>query len=281
MSESQENRNESLIRVAKESIDAEARYYDADGIPLTVDRLGQLTVMKELHDRMIANKPSPARRKGTSHHTELDSFISHINRMKESSTTIWANIDRCVFTAIYNYDPEGSKQDAAGWMDHVAKYTCPISPEWEAWSDMQNNSMSQSQFAEWIDEHIDDLVESEGFPKPIEVEEMVRNLQIHTKGQYSKKIDPTTGQYALVCKEEHTTDSTKIYRAFKVALRVFDGGDKYGVDIRLRFRMEDKAPRFSYTMHRHEELKRDAFGEMRTTIAEQTERPVFTGVHSV
>ena len=158
MSESQENNNESLIRAAKESVEADDRYLLIDTIPVTVGFDGQLQVMRELHSLMVAREDNPDRRSGISRHSELDSFIAHINRMKEDRTTIWADVDRLLFTAIYNDDPAGGKPDEAGWGDHRALYACPVSPEWVAWTDQQNNPMTQDEFADWIDDHEEDII---------------------------------------------------------------------------------------------------------------------------
>ena len=212
MSESEENKNQSLIVAARAAVNADDRYYDADGIPLTVNARGELVVMKELHALMVASDVTPVRRKGTSHHTELESFIAHVNRLKEERSTIWADVNRCLFTAIYNDDPAGADPSAAGWGDHQAQYLCPLAPEWKAWNEQQEEWMSQDAFAQWIDSRMEDLIESSDKPKPIELLEMSRNLQIFTTGTHTKKIDQTTGQYALVCKEEHTSESTKIPR---------------------------------------------------------------------
>lgn len=279
MSQSLKNGNESLINAALSSACAEERYYDADGIPLTVGNDGQLRVMESLHALMVCADPNPARREGVSHHTELESFIEHVNRMKEKRTTIWADVDRCLFTSIYNYDPAGAEPSEAGWGDHQAKYICPLSPEWKAWTVKQGKWMSQNDFAQWIDSRFEDMTGAPDMPKPIDLLEMSRNLQIFTKGTHTKKVDPTTGQYALVCKEEHTSDSTKIPRAFMTGLRVFEGGEIYGTEIRLQFRMTEGKAMFCFSVHRHEELKRDAFSEMRTTVAAETDRPVFAGRH--
>lgn len=277
MSESSENQMETVIKSAKASVVANDRFAISRGIPVSIGRDGEVRVMKDLLCEVEDRMENPARRKGQSRHTELESFIEHINRNKEERTTIWADVDSCSFSAIYNDHPAGDDPSKAGWGDHGAKYSCPLSPEWQAWLDSAGRDFTQSLFAQWVDERMDDLIEADDCPKPIELLEMARNLQVFTKGVFAKKIDPTTGQYALECKQEHTKESTAIPRKFMTALRIFDGGDQYRVEIRLQFRVRDGQSWFSYSVHRSEELKRDAFGEMRTKIAETTDRPVFAG----
>ena len=70
---------------------------------------------------------------------------------------------------------------------------------------------------------------------------MARDLQIHTRGTFTKKLHPTTGDFALVCKQETEASSTPIPRAFLVALPVFEGGPLYQLEARIRMLQADLA----------------------------------------
>ncbi len=137
--------------------------------------------------------------------------------------------------------------------------------------------MTQEVFADWLDERMDDLASSEDGPEPIEMLEMARSLQIYTKGTFIKEINPENGTSMMVCKEEQSAESTKIHRSFFCGLRIFEGGALYSVEMRVKFKLAEGRPKFSYSIHREEELVSDAFMEMRVKIEEETERPVFAG----
>ena len=277
---SDETENHDLIEAVKLSVEAESRYFDVEGIPCTVGNDGQLQVMQKLECMLDAKQDNPSRRKGTAELSELDSFIAHINRYKQESTNVWANAYAASMVVVYNDHPEGADPSKAGWRDHRATYSCPLSPEWEAWTSNANEPMTQDVFAEWLDERMDDLAtpaDGKG-PTPVEMLEMARNLQIYTQGVFTKKIDPATGQYSMVCKEEHTSESTKIPRSFACALRIFDGGAKYLVEMRVQFKLLRGAPVFSYAVHRAKELQADAFNEMRTRVESETGCSVFAGL---
>jgi uncharacterized protein YfdQ (DUF2303 family) len=236
--------------------------------------------MKDVLAELDRRRANPVRRSGTTSHDELMSFIDHVNRNKvESRTTIWADTSNTTFTAIYNDHDTGGSEDKAGWRDHRAVYTCPLSPEWIQWNDKADEWLTQEDFAQWLEERMEDLAAGIDnlCPAPVELLEMARNLQIYTEGTFQKKIDPATGQYSMVCKEEHRSDSTKIYRNFAAGLRIFDGGEKYRVEMRIKFNLKNGRPYFMFTVHRSSELVADAFGEMRETIYANTELPVFAG----
>ena len=224
---------------------------------------------------------APSRRKGHACLDDLESFVAYVNRHKNDTSVIFADPDQVSLTTYFNYHPEGGKEEAAGWCDFYAYYGCPIAPEWERWQTAADVWMPSEAFAEFIDANMDELTTGEGFPKPVEVLEMARNLQVHTKGTFAKKVDPTTGGYAMVCKEEHAEGSTKIHRAFRLALRVFEGGAQYGVEARIKFRINSGAPSFCYTLHRAEEIKRDAFKAVHVEASAETELPTFVGRRGV
>ena len=45
----------------------------------------------------------------------------------------------------------------AGWRGHVATFEPDFSAEWKAWKSMDRKAMAQVTFAEWIQEHEDDI----------------------------------------------------------------------------------------------------------------------------
>lgn len=272
---SEQNEIESIIETAQKAVSVDDRISYEEGVPVSV---GKVQVNADLQRAIELRLPRPRRRTGLTVLTELSSFIDHVVRFRESATVVYADSTGPEFIAVYNENEKGPVHEKSGWRDFRAVYRCPMSPEWKAWRRHAEKEMTQEQFAEWLDERMDDLAEADGMPKPIEMLEMARNLQIFTKGTFEKKMDPETGSSSMVCKEEQTADSTKIHRAFTCALRVFDGGDLYSVQMRVKFKLLEGRPRFSYSIHRDNELVADAFMEMRTKIEVETERPVYAGI---
>lgn len=268
-----------IIKTAGDAVPIEPRIGKVETIPFVILRPGEhVAVLEEALAALERRADSPLRRTGVSTHTELASFIEHVNRYKEKESVVWADIGCVQFVAVFNADPAGSNQRKAGWGDHRAQYTCPRSPEWLVWSRNEDKLWSSEQFAEFIETHMDNLTDGEGAASPVALMETARNLQIHTKGTFIKKVNPESGEYYMVAKEEHDKQSsTKIPRKFCLALRVFEGGEMYRVEARIRFRITDGKPMFSYNLVRADEILRDAFDDIRATVKKETELPVFAG----
>jgi len=255
---------------------------DLDGDPgipvcLTKDDNGRstVTVLKDVLAVKDERAPVPRRRTGVTHLHELDSFVAFVNRFKSDESAVYAEVSSFSVTAVINEHPEGPV--AARWRDHRAVYKCPRSPEWIAWTSIDGKAMAQDAFADWIEARLEDLAVGDRGPAPTEVLRVARDLQVHTKGTFSRAIDPTTGTGHLVCKTENESASTPIPRAFFLSIPVFDGGQRYLVEARVRFAMVEGRPSFTVILHRRPEIERDAFMDVRVRVAQGCELPVFAG----
>lgn len=287
---SDDNGMDSVIATAKLSVDVENSYgvialpnnaQDASAIIIRRNPSGAPEFAREIQEAMESRLPAPRRRKDTVHATEIESFIALVNRWKlPNHTTIWADA-LTVLRAVVDDHPAGPAD--AGWKEFAIVYRPPASSEWTKWTNTADKDLDQDSFATFIDDNLADVTTvptaAKGqYPSPVELLEMARNLSIHTRGQFERKIDPTTGSGTLVIKDEHETYSSKIWKAFPLALRVFEGGKVYLVEARIKFRIVSGRAIFSYSLYRKDEIRRDAFNELRTLVTEKCEGvPVYAG----
>lgn len=251
------------------------------GVPLTIDHEGAVTVMTDVLAE-LDNRWRDRPRAGTTTLTEVDSFIAHLRRWGSERTVVYAGTAAMAFEAVLDDHPPDELTTAA--RQHRASYTCPRSAEWLAWTQLDGKPMGQVAFADFIESRLEDLVDGakltppvEGFPRPLDVLQVGRALNILTKGTFQREINPTNGDSIFVCKTETDAKSTQIPRAFLLAIPVFEGGTRYQVEARVRFALVEGRPQFSFSLHRRAEVERDAFDEVRTKVAKETGRLVLAG----
>jgi uncharacterized protein YfdQ (DUF2303 family) len=246
---------------------------DLDGVFVAIDPNGKVTCASDVQSIADARLPEPRRRFGRMHVLDQESFIKAVNRWKASMrTTVWAQVAPMSFTAVVNEYPDGP--DGAAWRDFRIVYQPPASPEWMTWTGQADKDMTQDAFAQFIDENAPDVVvpidaEKGKWPSQVELLEMARNLQVYTRGAFERKIDPATGTGSLVVKDEHETYSTKIWRAFPLALRVFEGGKHQHVEARIKFSIANGKATFRYSLYRSQDVMRKAFDSLRSNIEAQ------------
>jgi uncharacterized protein YfdQ (DUF2303 family) len=246
--------------------------------------LGQISVevMRDVIDEAERQSAGPRRRSGTVELGALDSLIDYVNRFKavtENEAVAFAPINPPGVTVIFDYHAHGG--GAPGWCGDRAVFKCPLSRQWQLWCKAEGIGFSQLQFGELIEANEVDLYGDDdlGLASSTKMLETARNLIIRQAGKYERKINPTTGEGTLVSVEEHGSESTKIPKAFGLAIPVFEGSDvKYPVECRLRFSMiEGKVPQFSFVMQNRQDVFDKALTELRAAIAEKCGIPVFVG----
>lgn len=280
----QDNNVAAAIDAGQKIADASKRItLDVAGVPIAILPEGmKAEVMSAALELADARAERPRRRVGTATHEEIDSFIAHANRFKDASSAIFAAPSKTSLTAVFDYHEAAA--GAARWGKHRSVYTCPQSAEWKRWLSLHDKALKQDDFATFIDANMSDLVGpenggaiDEGIASPGQVLDMARNLIVRTKGTFERSVNPTTGESMLVNKTENTSESTKIPRAFFIAIPVLEGGDRFRVEARIRFALKDGQPTFSYSLFEWDRILRTAFLEVRTKVAAETSLPVFVG----
>ncbi len=247
-------------------------------IPIILDSTGTPLVFEAALATLDARADGPRRRKGTHRFTEVVSLIDYAKRYgNPAEAIVYADTAALAFVIVFDEHPPGNDVADAAWREHRASYACPRSPEWLAWTALDGKAMTQEAFADFIEGRLEDLATGDGFPRATDVLTMARNLMIRTKGTFQREFNPTNGDSVLVNKTETDTGSTPIPRAFLLGIPVFEGGERYSVEARVRFGFVEGRPAFSFTMHRRKEIERDAFQAVRSQIAIATGIAVLAG----
>lgn len=270
---------EAAVEAGEKAADLESRVMTiSDDVPVVlIGKDQKLEVLHEALKLVDQRKATPARRRGIARLTEQESFVEIVNRFASADSAIFADLDQFMLSCVFNYHKPSPDPEAAAWCDHCAIYTCPRSPEWITWTRHEGEDMGQIEFADFLDEHLEDIATDDDFPTGLDLLEMGRDLKIYTQGQFKRAVDPTSGEHSLVCKQEHGDQSTAIPRAFLLGVPVFLGGTPYRVEARIRFRLSQQDARFSYVLHRREIIERDAFDAVRAKVGEATELPIYAG----
>ena len=234
------------------------------GIPLAV--LPEGARVETLEHLM----PEPPRRKGKATLHDTDSFIKYVNFERTDETRIYCTMEPPSFTAVFN--------DGAGWKDHRATYPCPVSKEWSIWNGQSGKAMGQEQFAQFIENNLPDVAN----PPAAEMLEISRSLEAKKKVNFASGIRLSNSQNELTYEEEISGTAAKgklqVPETFTIGIPVFEGGERYAVDARLRYRIAEAGKlTMWYELVRPHKILEDALANVRKQIAEQTTVPIFNG----
>ena len=238
-------------------------------------------------------RDAPERRSGTAMANTLESFIALTNRHKDDGSAVFALVSTSSpsLTAVIDYNTTDHKPRFG---KHLVKYDYPISPEWKAWLAKNGTKMDQNDFAEWIEEHIVEIGDPDGFgdcdtiealfrckmADPATVYTLSKGLKVNVESEVSAVTDLAGGQVQISYSEQHkdgTGQPLKIPGLFLITIPMFVGGDPVTIVARLRYRKSGSKLVWFYELWKWDVTMRLALLKDLETIREQTSLPVFEG----
>lgn len=196
---------------------------------------------------------------------EIKSFVDYYQRFGNDRTIIKADLENKRFTAVFDYHEPGNP----AWGDHTATLHCVHATEWLTWLSNDAKPFGQVAFAEFIEMNAVDIVS----PSAAEMLQIALTLQAKKKVNFNSGVRLDNGQIQLGYHEEIAGSAgpkgdIKVPEKFELALRVFQGGEKYKVEAHLRYRINEGQLKFFYQIIRPERLVEDAFD----LVKEQVEK---------
>jgi len=253
-----------------DSLDANSNNWAADVIAAAkatqkVEELhndGQTLIVAHSKDQKVAEfdleqyADKPSRIKEDITLCEIESFVDYYQRFADDNSIIKADLCHRRFTAVFDYH----SPDKPAWQSHTCSLECKTSTEWDTWRHSNGNKFNQVDFAEFIETNSIDIVD----PAASVMLEIALTLQANKKVKFNSGVRLDNGQIQLGYHEvlegsAGKKGDLKIPDKFKLALRVFQGGEKYSVECHLRYRINDGRLTFFYQIIRPERLLEDAF----------------------
>ena len=235
-----------------------------------------MVVIPEAHrvTDLEAFLPHPTRKRGLTTLRDVQSFTRLVGQEKNSSTRIYGRYDPPSFTAVFN--DNGSYM--AGWQDHRALFDCPLSVEWKTWKAHDGRKMNQEEFAQFIENNLPDIAQ----PPAADMLEISRTLEAKKKVNFASGIRLANGQNQLTYEEEISGTAAKgqiqVPEEFTIGIPVLEGGVKYAVTARLRYRILDGGKmQMWFELVRPHKIIEDAVKEVWNLIEQETSLTVLNG----
>ncbi len=232
---------------------------DVDGVPFVVVPSGYQ--LQRVEDTLLL----PTRARGTVAVRDVASFIAVVNDYKrDECTRLYRTVQPPRFLAVF--DDHANTQPR--WGEHRAEYACPLSPEWATWIKANKVAMSQADFAQFIEDNLPDIAE----PPAADMLEISRSLQAKKKVAFASGIRLDNGQQQLTYAEQiegsaGAKGQLRVPEVFTIGVPVFEGGPRYGVKCRLRYRISDQgALALWYDLERPHKVLEHAVEELRQAI---------------
>lgn len=218
-------------------------------------------------------------------------------------------------TCIVNYSHAGAEEISrhspsvvARHGDHRGIYTFPFSEEWKAWGGISGKPLDKDEMGEFIEKYaytIEDptpaiiaATESEDnatwenklivlarqidgrYGQLVQLLHMSRQFQVFETSNLAVTTNRDTGEASIQFVNEHADPEgapIKVPNLVIVAIPVFDGGARYRIPVRFRYRRAGQSVKFTLSLHNANRAFDAAFDEAITFAATETGLPLFLG----
>lgn len=216
---------------------------------------------------------SPLRKRGTVVLNDVQSFVAYVNAEKTAATRLYGQYQPPGFIAVLN--DHGAEP---AWKDYRATYACPLSVEWKTWTEKSGRQMNQTEFAAFIENNLPDVA----IPPAADMLEISRSLEAKKKVNFASGIRLSNGQNELTYEEQISGTAAKgklqVPEEFTIGVPVLEGGIKYAVVARLRYRIADGGSlSMWYELIRPHKILEDAVAAVWAEVQDKTGLQVFNG----
>lgn len=237
-------------------------------------------------ESLEAYMPRPARLDQMVALEAARSFIEYVNAFKDESTRVFASVDEKggSFTAIIDYH----KTDKTPRRKlHTVRFRALFSEEWKTWMKTNKQTFTHTEFAEYIEENLSDIIK----PDPASVLESVRSLQINREVNFDSVVSLTDGKYHFNYVETDTKKSgqkgeAEFPHVITLNLPVFapvpGETEQWGVDVSVRIqyilKRDEGRVGFKYSIVRPHKIVEFAFVRLFKEVEAGLKMKVLLGI---
>ncbi|MET4187583.1 hypothetical protein ABIB86_000468 [Bradyrhizobium sp. JR1.7] len=198
------------------------------------------------------------------------SLIDYVNRFKNDSTVIFANLDTAKIVACVDYHTAGSA--AAGLRKHHAVLQLAHSKEWRTWTGVDGVMMEQKKFARFLEEHKLDITS----PPGATLLEMVLDMEKGVNMRVGRKM-LSAGSDRGISGSSLDIDGTELPPVWTLAIPVYLGENPVVVTAYARDEIDDGKLMVGFKLSKIESVIEAELTRIADEIAEHTKVPVMLG----
>lgn len=252
---------QAVIDLARTSVDPRTLDRGAYHVVNTPQGLVQIDLTA---DRWL---DQPKRKTGNVVVRDAASFLAYWGKHSTGASEVYADRDQLAVTAVI--DAHGSDTTATDWGQHRLVLQLRHSPSFKAWLELSGKLVTQTQFAEFIEDRRADIID----PTAADVLELAQTFEATTKVSFRSSNRLKSGERQLSYVESVDASAGQrgeltIPDALSLAVPIFEGAAVAdAVTARLRYRIEDGRLRLGVVLDRIAEVVDGAFAGVVTEVA--------------
>ena len=276
---------ETLADVLPESKVVHTVVTPIEGLSIVHVAVPKACELREVKTDLEALLPHPRKTKAVAAFTDAASYLAYVKRHAPPGSAVWCTFDPQTFSLSFTAVIDEHEKGTAGWRSHCAKFAPAMSAEWKAWTKNHAVQMPQVTFAEWLQEHEDDITSTAaGLPTSLQMHAMATEFVANEERTLKSSVKLQSGGVRLTYiadPDAGTTESMQMFDRFAIGIPVFHGGSAWSITARLKYRLHAGAVKFHYELVRPDRVHEGAAKELIDAIrAGLGDVPMFMGACS-
>lgn len=200
--------------------------------------------------------------------TSAAAFLLYFNRFANPNSTILVDIEKAKIHGVIDYHIANTDNVLPQHGKHTVTYPCPLTPEAQKWFDKNKIQMNQTDFAQFIEDGLLEIME----PSGSEMLEIASTLQAKNQVNFRSGIRLDNGQAQMTYEESiqgsaGVSGNVNIPQKIALALRIFRGDDAaYRIEANFRYRIKEGKLTMWYELIRPHIAREDAVKQIIETI---------------
>lgn len=223
----------------------------------------------------------PARKRGSVTVSDMASFCRYAGtHMRAGCSTAYANVDveNFRFNVVAVLDDHGTEADGQNWQEHRCTLNSRTSFEFDKWRKHDREKFTQTEFAEFLEDNVQDITGDDGMPTGTDVLQMALNFERTANKRFRSKTNLQSGCVQLEFVDEENDKSRErmqMFERFTIAIPVFQTNALHGeavaypVQARLKYREKDGELSFWYELIRADRVFLAAVADELKNLPEQ------------
>lgn len=228
-----------------------------------------------LEDVSDPHRLAPHVRKRVSLH-ERTALVAYVNRFRDGRSVIFADFDHGLISARLDWHEaaDAAVPLAPQPCEHEARLLLRPSEEYRRWSGMEGKMHPQAEFAAFLEENAEDIVE----PEPATMIEISRDLEAAQGVNFKASVRLESGDRALVYETEtRVKGEITVPREFRVSIPLYQGEEPVTLRCAFRYRIGGGGLSLGFEWRRVEYLRQAHFRQIAYAVSEETGCPVYLG----
>lgn len=221
--------------------------------------------------------PAPVRIQASPEFFDAGGFAVYVNEFKEKGSRVFVDQEEKRYVTVFDCHHKGQP----AWGDHSAALVLKESHEWIKFKQLDNKKMSNTDFAEFLEDHLAYIANEEITGG--ELLTMAQNLKVDLKGDLQVENSLHAGMRKLIIRDDHVMTGKvgdkemSFPEKLRLALRIFRGGETYPIEVFVRYRAGKEGVVFWIKIPDIAGIQEAAFDKVTESVREATKLPVLNG----